>query len=292
MNYLIYLAHGPAELRSEALYSLLSYFRAAPVAPAQVLIYTDAPEAFRQVLGERPGVLYPSVMEAEWRAWRGSANMVYLLKIGVLEHAAAHYPGNLLFVDTDTIWQRDPTPIFEQIGQGARFMHDNEGLLATGNTLSRKVYRHLKGHTFQTGAYQVQVTPATLLFNSGVIGFRSHEATLLRDVMQLAEQLYATYHKHMMEQLAFSMRFAVDGPVQEAKPYVVHYWNLKEVRPTLAALFSRYRGASHEELLRRLDALGLPEVHRAELAYRNLAGWQRTLRKLVGRRWRMPVFEV
>ncbi|KUG09454.1 putative nucleotide-diphospho-sugar transferase [Solirubrum puertoriconensis] len=292
MNYLIYLAHGPAELRSEALYSLLSYFRAAPVLPAQVLIYTDAPDAFRQVLGERPDVLYPSVTEAEWQAWRGSANMVYLLKIGVLEHAAAHYPGNLLFVDTDTIWQRDPTPIFEQIGQGTRFMHDNEGLLATGNTLSRKVYRHLKGHTFRIGAYQVQVTPATLLFNSGVIGFRSHEAALLRDVMQLAEQLYATYHKHMMEQLAFSMRFAVDGPVQEAKPYVVHYWNLKAVRPTLAALFARYQSASHEELLRRLDALGLPEVHRAELAYRNLAGWQRTLRKLTGRRWRMPAFEV
>jgi hypothetical protein len=292
MNYLIYLAQGPAALRCEALYSLLSYFRAAPVPPAQVLIYTDAPEAFRQVLGPRADVHYPAVSAKEWQAWRGAANMVYLLKIGVLEHAAAHYPGNLLFVDTDTIWQQDPTPLFEQLSRGTRFMHDNEGALATGNTLSRKVYRHLRGRTFQTGAHQVQVQPDTLLFNSGAIGFRSHEAPLLRDVMHLAEQLYAAYHKHMMEQLAFSLRLAVDGPVEEIKPYLLHYWNLKGVRPTLEKLFERYQSQGSAELLTRLDALDLPGLHRAELAYRNLAGWQRTWRKLTGRRWRLPALEV
>ena len=288
MNYLIYLAHGPAELRSEALYSILSYFEVAPAPPATVLIYTDAPNAFRAVLGERADVLYPEVAATEWQTWRGESNMVYLLKIGVLEHAAAHYPGNLLFVDTDTIWQRDPTPIFEQIGQGTRFMHVNEGALRTGNTLSRKVYRHLQGREFQAGTARVRIAPNTPLYNSGVIGFQSEDAALLRDVMQLADQLYAAYYKHMMEQLATGLRLGLDKPLQEAAPYVLHYWNLKAARPVLAQVFEKYKGRPNAELLARAHQLNLPAIHEAELAYRNLPGWRRTLLKLLGKQWEMP----
>ncbi|UYZ57554.1 hypothetical protein [Hymenobacter latericus] len=292
MNYLIYLAQGPAALRCEALYSVLSYFRVAPQPPAQVLIYTDDAAAFRQVLGPRPDVHYPAVSAEEWQAWRGKADMVYMVKIGVLEHAAVHYPGNLLLIDTDTIWQQDPTPLFSQIGQGQRFLHATEGRLGYGDALNRKVYRNLTGHPYRFGNTPVQITPETVMLNSGAVGLSSHDLPLLHDVRELAEQFYAVYRKHLMEQLAFSVRLPLAGPVQEAAPYVLHYWNLKGVRPTLVALFEKYAGASHEELLRRLDALNLPEVHRSELAYRNLAGWQRTLRKLMGKRWRMPAFEV
>ena len=288
MNYLIYLAHGPAELRSEALYSILTYFEVAPASPTTILIYTDAPDAFQAVLGERADVLYPTVTDAEWQAWRGESNMVYLLKIGVLEHAATHYPGNLLFVDTDTIWQRDPTSIFAQIEQGARFMHLNEGALRTGNTLSRKVYRRLRGRTFQVGGAQVGITPDTPLYNSGIIGFQSKDAALLRDVMQLADQLYAAYHKHMMEQLATGLRLGLDSSLREAAPYVLHYWNLKAARPVLARVFARCQGQPTAELLARAHQLNLPALHEAELAYRNLPGWRRTLLKLVGKRWQMP----
>ena len=291
MNSLSYLAHGPAELRAEACYSLLSYYKVA-AAPVQILIYTDAPEAFTQVLGSRPEISYPAVTAAQWQEWRGSSNKVYLLKIGVLAHAAAHYPGNLLFVDTDTIWQHDPAPLFGQIAQGQRIMHVSEGRLATGNTLSRKVYQHLKNQAFTAGAHPIRVTADTLLYNSGVIGFASPVADQLPEVMALADQLYAAYNKHMMEQLAFSLRFALDGPIAEAAPYVLHYWNLKAARPVLARVFEQYAGHPLDELYQRATALDLAGLHAGELAYRNLPGWRRTLRKLLGRRWQMPDISV
>jgi hypothetical protein len=236
---LIYLAYGSPDLHAEALYSLLSYYRVARSA-VQVLIYTDAAEAFKQVLGERPDVYYPAVTPDEWQHWRGSSNKVYLLKIGVLTHAAQQYPGNLLFVDTDTIWQVDPAPLFAQIEHGQFVMHVSEGKLATGNKLSRKIYRRLKGQVFLVAQRELSIDNTTILYNSGVLGLSSTLASQLTEIVLLADQLYAAYNKHMMEQLAFSMWFGGPGKIAEAAPYVLHYWNLKAVRPLLTRVFQQY----------------------------------------------------
>ncbi|WP_303310248.1 hypothetical protein [Hymenobacter sp. BT730] len=296
-NYLIYLSYGSAGIRSEALYSILSYYKVAATTPATarptIVIYTDDAASFQKVLGAPADIVYPKIGEEQWTQWKGSVNKVYLLKIGVLEHAAAHFPGNLLFLDTDTIWQKDPTPIFEDISQGVRYMHMDEGALATGNELSRKVYRHLKSFQTQIAGHTLRIEPTTRLFNSGVLGFHSEDAGLLPEVMQLAEQLYAAYNKHMMEQLAFSIRFAVDGePVREAASYLLHYWNLKALRPVLVELFERYAGQSYEELYHRATQLHIPELHKSEQAYSSLPGWRRAFRKATGRRWRLPHFDL
>ncbi|WP_151087513.1 HAD family hydrolase [Hymenobacter baengnokdamensis] len=283
---IIYLAYGSEELQAEALYSILSYYKVAQQ-PAQLLIYTDSPASFNQVFGDHAGIIYPNVTPAEWQSWRGSSNKVYLLKAGVLSHAGRHYPGNLLFVDTDTIWLADPAPLFTHIENGQCIMHVSEGRLATGNQLSRKVYRHLKNHTFVVGETQYTVTKNTVLYNSGVIGLLS-AATRADEVILLADQLYATYNKHMMEQLAFGMWLATTGPIREAAPYVLHYWNLKAARPQLAQLLRAYAGKSLDEFYARATALNLAQLHRAEMAYRECPSWQRTLLKLLGRHWQMP----
>jgi len=288
MNYLIYVAQGSAVYRGEALYNLLSYFEVTPALLANVLIYTDDPDAFRRVLGNRPDVQYPAVSAADWKAWRGAFDMPYMLKINVLEHAATHYPGNLLFLDTDTIWHRDPTPIFEQIEQGVRFMHEDEGTLKDGSPLSRKIYRRLGGREFQAGTTQVRIGPDSKMYNSGAVGLRSQDAHVLRDVVQLADTLYATYCKPVMEQLACCTRFALDGPVQEVAPYAIHYWNVKAARPLLIKLFDEYQGGSHADLLACAHRIDLPALQKTEMAYRILPNWRRTLLKLVGRQYKEP----
>lgn len=291
MNSLIYLSHGLAELRAEAFYSLLSYYKVATI-PVQILIYTDAPAAFEQVLGARPEIIYPAVTAEQWQEWRGSSNKVLMLKIGVLTHAATQYPGHLLFVDTDTIWQRDPTPLFTLISQGHLIMHVLEERMSTGNVLSRKVYKHLKGRVFTAGNHQIRLTPETLLYNSGVLGLSSSMASELPAITSLADQFFAAYNKHIMEQLAFSIYFYLSGPVSEAAPYVLHYWNLKAARPFLARVFEKYAGRPLDELYQRATELDLAGLHEAEMAYRKLPGWRRTLLKLQGRRWRMPEIAV
>lgn len=283
---LIYLAYGSPDLHAEAVYSLLSYYKVAQSA-VQVLIYTDAAATFEQVLGAQPGVYYPAVTPEEWQRWRGSSNKVYLLKIGVLTHAAQHYPGNLLFVDTDTIWQVDPAPLFDQIERGQFVMHVSEGKLATGNELSRKIYRRLKGQAFVVAQRKLAIDRTTVLYNSGVLGLSSTLAAQLAEVVLLADQLYAAYNKHMMEQLAFSMWFGGAGTIAEAAPYVLHYWNLKDVRPLLTRVFQQHAPHSLAAFHAQATALNLRGLHESELHYRALPAWRRTLLKLVGRQWQI-----
>ena len=290
-RYLIYLAYGAVELCAEAVYSLLSYYEVAAL-PAKVLIYTNLPEYFESLLGFRPDVAYPAVSPAEWRAWRGESNQVYMVKISVLLHAQQYYPGSLLFVDTDTIWLADPAPLFAEVARGRHVMHLSEGRLATGNLLNRKVYQHLRPYSFPVGGQQVRLTPHTVLYNSGVIGYARSEAAQLPDIYALADRFFLLYNKHIMEQLALSVCLALDGPLLEAAPYVLHYWNLKAIRPVLVQLLATYRGRPPAELLRRLTALDIPARHAAELRYRLLPGWRRALLKLLGRQWRLGEVEI
>ncbi|WP_126546657.1 hypothetical protein [Hymenobacter amundsenii] len=129
----------------------------------------------------------------------------------------------MLFLDTDTIWRRNPKPLFAHVEVGGFLMHQNEGRLISGNLLSRKICRRLCGQSLRVADRNYNLTPATELFNSGVIAFRSDKAYLLNDIMALAEQLYAAYNKHMMEQLAFSLRFAAEGPITDVPDYLWHY---------------------------------------------------------------------
>jgi hypothetical protein len=141
-DYLLYQAYGSPAILHEALLSILSYLRQP--AGATVLVYTDNPAHFRAVLGEVAAVEYVPIEPAQWQAWRGEIDFVHRVKIKVLQHAAAHYVGNLLYVDTDTIFLKSPADIFAALGRGEHFMHVAEGRLGDGNPLNRKINRALR----------------------------------------------------------------------------------------------------------------------------------------------------
>ncbi len=284
-NYLIYQAYGSPDILNEALFSILSYLRQP--AGATVLVYTDNPAHFRAVLGEAAGVAYVPIEPAQWRAWRGDIDFVHRVKIMVLQHAAAHYAGNLLYADTDTVFTQSPAEIFDLISQGQHFMHLSEGRLNDGNSLNRKINRVLQARD-TPALVGGPISPATCMYNAGVMGLRSTDAPLLAQVLALTEQLHRLYPKHVMEQLAFSVIWARQGPVREAAPWVYHYWDLKEIRPALAALLAPQPGQSLAKWQARAAALDLPSLAEAKARFRALPGWQRAVRRWLGRGWQLP----
>jgi len=287
-NFLIYQAYGSPDVLNEALLSILSYLR-QPTG-ATVLVYTDNAAHFRAVLGEVAAVQYVPIEAAQWRAWRGEIDFVHRVKIKVLQHAAAHYAGNLVYADTDTIWLQAPAEIFAALGRGERFMHVAEGRLGDGNPLNRKINRALRPVPGQAPlAGGTVIGPATRMYNAGVLGLRSTDAPLLATVLALTEQLYRRYPKHVMEQLAFSVVWAQAGPVREAAPWVHHYWNLKEIRPVLAALFALPPARSLPEWQARAARLDVPALAESKARFRALPGWRRALRRWLGRGWQLPI---
>lgn len=284
-NYLIYQAYGSPDILNEALLSILSYLRQP--AEATILVYTDQPAHFRAVLGEAPEVTYIVIEPAQWRAWRGEIDFVHRVKIKVLQHAAAHYAGQLLYVDTDTVFTQLVAPIFAALARGERFMHVGEGRLGDGNPLNRKINRALQasGAALAGGP----IGPETQMYNAGVLGFRSPaDVPRLAEVLALTEELYRLYPKHVMEQLAFSVVWARSGPVREAAPWVYHYWNLKEIRPVLARLFAPRPGATLASWQARAASLDVPALAEDKARFRALPGWQRAVRRWLGRAWQLP----
>ena len=286
-DYLLYQAYGSPAILHEALLSILSYLRQP--AGATVLVYTDNPAHFRAVLGEVAAVAYVPIGPAQWQEWRGEIDFVHRVKIKVLQHAAAHYAGNLLYADTDTIWVRSPAEIFAALGRGEHFMHVAEGRLGDGNPLNRKINRALRPAPGQAPlAGGVAIGPTTRMYNAGVLGLRSADAPRLATVLALTEQLYRRYPKHVMEQLAFSVVWAQAGPVREAAPWVYHYWNLKEIRSVLAVLFALPPTRRLSEWQARAARLNVPALAEDKARFRALPGWRRALRRWLGRGWQLP----
>ncbi|MDO7884748.1 hypothetical protein [Hymenobacter cheonanensis] len=286
-NYLLYQAYGSPDILNEALLSILSYLRQP--AGATVLVYTDNPAHFRAVLGDAPGVAYVFIEPAQWRAWRGEIDFVHRVKIKVLQHAAAHYAGQLLYVDTDTIFTQSPAAIFAALAQGERFMHVGEGRLGDGNPLNRKINRALQQASGGPALVGGTIGPETHMYNAGVLGLCSPtDAPLLVEVLALTEQLYRLYPKHVMEQLAFSVVWARSGPVRAAAPWVYHYWNLKEIRPVLGRLFSPAPGRTLADWQARAAGLDVPALAEGKARFRALPGWQRAVRRWLGRGWQLP----
>ncbi len=284
-NYLIYQAYGNPDILNEALFSLLSYLRQP--AEATVLLYTDNVAHFRAVLGELPAVAYVPIAPDQWRAWRGDIDFVHRVKIKVLQHAAAHYTGQLLYADTDTVFTQPLATLFAALARGERFMHVSEGRLGDGNPLNRKINRALQagGGPALAGG---RIAPHTQMYNAGVLGFRCLDAPLLAEVLALTEQLYRRYPKHVMEQLAFSVVWAQAGPVREAAPWVHHYWDLKEIRPVLAELFAPAPAHQLADLQARAAQLDLPALAEGKARFRALPGWRRAVQRWLGRAWQLP----
>ncbi len=288
-DYLLYQAYGSPAILDEALFSILSYLRQN--SGATVVVYTDNPAHFQAVLGGA-AIRYHRVEPAQWREWRGEIDFVHRVKIKVLQHAATHYAGNLLYADTDTVFLKPPGEIFAAIARQERFVHVGEGRLRDGNPLNRKINRTLRrdaGHTALVGG---PIRPDARMYNAGVLGFRSSDAPLLAEVLRLTEQLYRLYPKHVMEQLAFSVVWARSGVVREAAPWVYHYWNLKEIRPVLGELFTGKPGQPLAAWQARAAGLDVPALAEEKARFRQRPGWQRAVLRWTGRGWLLPPIEL
>jgi hypothetical protein len=285
-NYLIYQAYGNPDILNEALFSLLSYLRQPACATA--VIYTDNPAHFQAVLGELASIAYVTIPASQWREWRGEIDFVHRVKIKVLQHATTHYVGQLLYVDTDTIFTLPLASLFAALERGERFMHLNEGRLGDGNSLNRKINRALQRANGSPALGGRIIGPQTQMYNAGVLGFRSRDAPLLAEVLTLTEQLYLLYPKHVMEQLAFNVVWAQAGPVYEATKWVHHYWDLKEIRPVLAELFALAPTHQLIGLQTHAATLDLPALAEGKARFRALPGWRRAVQRWLGNAWQLP----
>lgn len=238
-NYIVFQCYGNEAIFHECAFALLSLsfiLEAEPQLVPEVWIYTDKPGWFSKFSDCPLQLRFRQIDKETLQKWRGAINFVHRVKIEILLDFTTICKGNILYADTDVIFTAPISAFFEAIEKGHLFMHTPEGRVCDkGNPVISKLYAYLvSGIRKKSNGKELS---KLYMWNAGVLGFHSGFAGLLSEVLNFTDEEYPDFPRHIVEQFAFSIFFSGQGALSPASPYLVHYWNLKEVRPLLAAFF-------------------------------------------------------
>jgi hypothetical protein len=290
MNYLLYLVYGSEGYTQEALYSLISYYRLHEENENTVLIYTDNAALLKKYVP--PGVIYISLTPLQMQEWQGAIKYNHRLKIKVLQDALSRFTGNFLFADTDTVFTKNISVLFDKIRCGEILFHKSEGrLLDNKGGIARKMRKFLKRQNsffVESRNEYIKMDATLMVWNSGNIGINNSFAQNLIEVENLVDSLYSSYKFTTMEQIGFSyivQEFTTPIPTDD---YVYHYWYFKEFKVVLAQFFSHNKDKSLKELVSEIEKIDPEYLSSEKWAYKQMSFWRKQYTKITkGRKWKI-----
>ncbi len=254
LDTLVYLVYGSRrEYQLELSYSVLSAFhraRASGTALRIALIGDDG--------NLRPDLPLENlrITQAELALWTRGGSYHHAAKIHALSKALDLFGGNVALIDTDTYFTAAPARLFERIGAQRSLMHAEEGVLGDCTYLG-PILERLSGVSLS-----YELSSATRLLNSGVIGLNQADGHLLTDALQLVHQLYALYPAFSIEQFALSVVLDRRTRLSSCAELVRHYYGYERafMHLQIAQLFPQFtaeRFHAHAQALPKLE--GFPE---------------------------------
>ncbi|MGZ5279938.1 MAG: hypothetical protein ACXWC9_08350 [Pseudobdellovibrionaceae bacterium] len=227
---IVYQAYGSDDILQQTGFSILSLLKQTVLLDdLDVWIYTDKKTYFENLFGSLPNLKLIEITLDQINKWRGPVPFVHRVKIEILRDAASRFKGSLFYCDGDTYFQSEPSSLFNKVNERTSLMHLNEGALdETKDPLSKKILKFTKKHHFQISNELVGIGPSTEMWNAGFLGIAEKNKSLLPLILELTDQTYALYQKHVMEQLSFSLYLQTRSEILTAKDVVYHYWNQKD----------------------------------------------------------------
>jgi hypothetical protein len=227
---LVYQAYGIPEVMRQTQFSIISLLKNISEKEAiNILIYTDDEKYFSQYFKGISNLSYVNLSKEQISKWRGDLNFVHRLKIEILIDAGKRNPGHLYYSDGDTVFLDCPLKKFSKVSDRSSLMHIAESVLEDAkDPLTRKIYKFTKRNHFHIGGNEaLAIGPSTVMWNAGFIGISEKNKSLLPLVLQLTDQTYAIYQKHVMEQLAFSYILQTNSEISATDDLIKHYWDQK-----------------------------------------------------------------
>ena len=223
---LLYLVFGDnIQNHFQANFSILSFLRQDKGLLTGITVVTDAPDFYRHLAG---AVTVQALDAATLQEWQGEFRFFWRAKIKALEHVARQQPDvPLLYLDTDTFLHGSLPQLSRELAAGTAFMHEAEAPLArlTSKT-ERRMWQQVNGRAFGG----ITVHDKHQMWNAGVVGIpaaRNLEAIAL--ALRICDELSAQQvTPRLIEQFALSVALAETYAMQEARPYIGHYWSTKD----------------------------------------------------------------
>ncbi|MNJ42417.1 hypothetical protein D3C77_373880 [compost metagenome] len=241
-NQLLYLLYGDeASYRHEAKFSILSALRQRRDPHSfTITVITDQPAEF----SGWPVDVVP--LDAQTLAsWIGPGGYRHRRKACAIQ-AGVELAEKTIFIDTDTVFVKDPAELFRRVGDGCFLMDEFE--MAWAEACQRSEY---SAFARELALHNQSPAPGLRLFNSGVCGLTKSNAHLLGDVIKLIDRW--AHHGQLLftlEQIAVSIVLS-DKKVVEASDCIHHYFSVKRFYDAmLKEFFAREGEAFRDELLR------------------------------------------
>ena len=226
---LVYQAYGHQDILEQTLFSIVSLMHHTDKdSPLQAIVYTDQPEWFQKFFNDSAFVKVVSIDQNRIQKWRGAIDFVHRVKIEVLKDAGLKFEGPIFYCDGDTYFNEDPTNLFKQVNDQTSLMHMKEAELGNPqNPLTKKIYKFVRNNMFTVNGEQIFMGHETEMWNAGVIGISQQNKAFFDDILDLTDQMYVKYNKHVMEQLAVSYVLQTRTNLISAEKEIYHYWNQK-----------------------------------------------------------------
>ncbi|MBX3019286.1 MAG: hypothetical protein KF767_15470 [Bdellovibrionaceae bacterium] len=247
---IVYQAYGREDIVRQVLFSVVSLkSRAESTEGWTIEIYTDQPDRLQSFFAGWPEVKIVPITTADIQGWRGAIDFVHRVKLKILEKATESLHEPLIYLDGDTYFAKDPTALFAQISPTRSLMHIRESRLDEArDPLTKKIAKFVRKNSFSVDGASTQIPQSSEMWNAGVIGIHPANFQLLPLMVELTDQMYGRYQKHVMEQLAVSYLLQTKTVVASSHLEVIHYWPSKEAFDAAIGNFLASRTNASEAL--------------------------------------------
>lgn len=189
----------------------------------RIIVLAEDPSLF-QYFGDRIEVI--SIDKNRITEWEGQYRFFWRVKIKALELIAKKFPDkSILYLDGDTFFYKDMTPLRDGLKNGQNFMHLEEGKLASLNSKTEKLmWKQMQGKTYGAAT----IDRYSSMWNAGLIGISQKHFACLQSTLDINDAMCAGgVTRRLIEQFAFSLGLSHFGGLQPADQIVGHYWGNK-----------------------------------------------------------------
>ena len=236
MKLLVTQSFGRENEYKRVILSILSFWAiySGDKSRIKTVLSTDKPDYFKSYFEGIP-VEYIVLTPDKIKIMRGQIDFIHRMKIALIEEAFQRHPGaDMLYMDSDTIFLKDPKILVENIHGNNSFMHlvefsyDDYKKFANqriGEANHLAFIELLENKKFTTSAGEEEFHSLTG-WNAGVMGLPAKVADFLPDIYALTDAFYLAAPLNGSEQAAFSYILQTRTILQDCEEYVYHYWGI------------------------------------------------------------------
>jgi hypothetical protein len=212
-NYVYHLYGDEEVFLAEASYSIGTLRKRTDPNKTRIIMFTDRPARVRSL-----PVICESIAD-DINEMRGPAGYGYRVKLCCILKCAEQFPGNIVYLDCDTIVTGPIHEVAVNLGNSRALMYKRERLAGR--------FPQFEGfHTRLPGNVPYRFGPESWMFNAGVIGIHPENAPILKNALAICDALLLEGRQnHVCEQFAVSEAFRLAGlKILEAHKVVAHYY--------------------------------------------------------------------